>query len=149
MLITKDNIWEMNAKQLVGGLGCACSEMDDTGACLDPEPCSSQDVSSGPFVGPPINVPIYSNSNLKTSPASVIASISQSFANIFKTMQPLPAGCTQVSGPYGLSTQCLGNQQVSNPLGFNTIVGSGFASSGSLLLPLLIGGGLLLVLSKH
>jgi hypothetical protein len=40
---------------------------------------------------------------------TVVNSISNAFAKIFGAVQPLPAGCTQVAGPYGMSTQCAGS----------------------------------------
>ena len=72
--------------------------------------------------------------------AGSISAIANAFSSIFKTIQPLPAGCTQVAGPYGVSTQCVGSGTSTSPLSLSTLGVSG--SSGSLLL---IGGAVLLV----
>src|ERR1700690_3884091 len=36
-----------------------------------------------------------------TQSTNAITAIANAFSSIFKTIQPLPAGCTQVAGPYG------------------------------------------------
>lgn len=67
-----------------------------------------------------------------TSLTSAIASISSAFTNIFKAIQPLPAGCTQVAGPYGTSTQCVNATTTQSLLSLSSL-----GSSNTLLL---IGG---------
>ena len=69
--------------------------------------------------------------------ASSVASLSSAFANIFKTIQPLPEGCTQVAGPYGVSTSCAGSG-ASNALSLSTLSSGGSSS-------LLLYGGLALI----
>jgi hypothetical protein len=77
------------------------------------------------------------------NPTSIVASISSAFANIFKTVQPLPQGCTQVAGPYGVSTQCSPNAST-----LNLTSGLTSLTSGGMLPILLIGGVVLLVMSR-
>lgn len=72
--------------------------------------------------------------------ATAVSSLSNAFANIFKAIQPVPAGCTQVAGPYGVSVQCAGQGQSTLPLGLTSLTSGG---SGSLLL---IGGAVLIVI---
>jgi hypothetical protein len=76
-----------------------------------------------------------------TNVAGAIASISSAFANIFKTIQPVPSGCTQVAGPYGTSVQCLSSGQQSS-MSLSNLSSSLGSSSGILL----IGGAVLLVM---
>jgi hypothetical protein len=82
-----------------------------------------------PIPGTPVTAP--------TNVASIVSSISNAFSSIFKTIQPLPAGCTQVAGPYGVSTQCVGSGTTTSPLSLSML-----GSSSSLLL---IGGAVLVV----
>ena len=40
------------------------------------------------------------------SPTAAVNAIASAFTSIFKAIQPLPAGCTQIQNVYGTSTQC-------------------------------------------
>ena len=83
------------------------------------------------------------NTSTSTFNPSIITNIASAFSNIFKTIQPLPAGCTVVAGPYGQSTSCSGTG--TNPLGSSLLGGSllgGTSTSSSTML--LIGGAVLL-----
>jgi hypothetical protein len=113
----------------------------------------------GDFVGSPVdwsnpdystptditysNVPsIYSTpSSGRTNWANLIGAAGSAFTNIFKTIQPLPAGCISVAGPYGMSQQCGGNQPTLAIGG--TTLGS---SLGNISPMLLIGGAVVLVM---
>lgn len=82
---------------------------------------------------------------IPTGPASPAAgfnvpglfnTIAGDFSTIFKAVQPVPAGCTQVAGPYGTSVSCAQSGQPAAALNV--------ASSLTSFLPmLLLGGGLL------
>jgi hypothetical protein len=132
----------------LGGLGCGCSQTDDTGTCLDPDPCD------GPMDSPPLvdcpgspGCPGY----IPTGPAasrpfnwgvatSVANTFAKDFSTIFRAVQPVPAGCTQVAGPYGTSTSCSQAGQQAPALNLSSGV--------SAYLPWLIGGGLVLFAVK-
>ena len=77
--------------------------------------------------------------------ANTMSSISSSFSNIFKAIQPVPQGCTQVSGPYGVSTQCLAPGQAST-LSLSSAASSLGLSSSTLLL--LVGGVVVIMIVK-
>lgn len=68
--------------------------------------------------------------------------IATDFSTIFKAVQPVPAGCTQVAGPYGTSVSCANPGQPAAGLNLPT------ASSLTSFLPLLLGGGLLVFAIK-
>lgn len=89
----------------------------------------------------PLNTTNGTTSSSSVNTTGMINSITNAFTSIFKAIQPLPQGCTQVAGPYGTSTQCTsaGSAALSltNPL-------SSLGSSSGLLL--LLGGGVLLVM---
>lgn len=53
----------------------------------------------------------YGTSGSSTNWGNFATSLANSFTNIFKTIQPLPSGCIQVAGPYGVSTS-VGIRQV-------------------------------------
>ena len=80
------------------------------------------------------------NASTTTFNPSIITSIAGAFSSIFKTIQPLPAGCTVVAGPYGQSTACSGTG--TNPL---SLTGSLSSMGGSSSL-LLLGGAVLLIM---
>jgi hypothetical protein len=69
-----------------------------------------------------------------TNVAGAISSLSSAFTNIFKAIQPLPAGCTQVAGPYGTSTQCVNATTAQSALSLSSLTSG---SGGTILL---IGG---------
>jgi len=86
------------------------------------------------YTGTPTNT---TNGTTTIPTASVISGLTNAFTSIFKAIQPLPSGCTQVAGPYGMSTQC-------TPSGSTALsLGSSLTSGGSSSL-LLIGGAVLL-----
>ena len=118
---------------IVKGMGTLIC--DETGCWDDgggsPTPVSG-DLNQQPSSG---NGSTGSSSSNATNPTTWITSLSSAFSNIFKAVQPLPAGCTQVAGPYGVSTQCLATGQAST-LSLNSVASS-LGSSSSLLL---IGG---------
>jgi hypothetical protein len=66
-----------------------------------------------------------------TNVAGAISSLSSAFTNIFKAIQPLPAGCTQVAGPYGTSTQCVNATTAESALNLSSLTSGG---SGTILL---------------
>ena len=91
----------------------------------------------------------YSSPSVYTTPASSgsgfnwnsVGSIANAFSSIFKSVAgPLPAGCIQVAGPYGMSTQCGGSNQPSLSM---SSLSSSLGSNSSLLL---IGGAVLVVM---
>jgi hypothetical protein len=131
------------------GLGCGCSQTDDTGMCMDPEPCGggSPDSSANLCALYPsmCATPSGSGGIVPTGPANPAAgfnvpglfnTIATDFSTIFKAVQPVPAGCTQVAGPYGTSVSCANPGQPAAALNV--------ASSLTSFLPiLLLGGGVL------
>jgi hypothetical protein len=100
------------------------------------------DTSGGAITTGDYNSPITSTSNASAGTnwvgiATAVSGISSAFANVFKAVSPLPSGCTQVAGPYGVSTQCLAAGQSS------TLTSALVPGSSSNLI--LIGGAVLLV----
>ena len=93
---------------------------------------------SGPASGTPSTV----NTSTSTFNPSIITGIASAFSNIFKTIQPLPAGCTVVAGPYGQSTSCSGTG--TNPLGSSLLGGSLLGGTSTISPVVLIGGAVLL-----
>jgi hypothetical protein len=87
------------------------------------------------------SLPSTTNVSTTTIPPSVITSIANTFSSIFKTIQPLPAGCTVVAGPYGQSTACSGTG--TNPLSLTSSLSSLTGSSSTMLL---LGGAVLLIM---
>lgn len=69
-------------------------------------PGSSLD--TGTYSGTPTNT---TNGTMAAgiNTASLIGSITNSFTSIFKAIQPVPAGCAQITNQYGTSTQCASN----------------------------------------
>jgi hypothetical protein len=88
-----------------------------------------------------VSYPSTINTSTATFNPSIISNIAGAFSSIFKTLQPLPAGCTVVAGPYGQSTACSGTG--TNPLSLN-MAGNVLGGSSSMLL--LAGAALLLVM---
>lgn len=94
-----------------------------------------------PWSGTPTSTTNGTTAFNPTTALNIMSGITNSFTNIFRAIQPLPAGCSQVAGRYGVSTQC--SQQGSNEL---SLLNSG-DTGGLLSSPLvLIGGGLLLLM---
>ena len=148
----------------LGGLGgIVCDDMgcyDDGTGQVAPVPSGgtftdyttgTTYVNTGAYVGagsyPTTITPTATNTTNATtsgvSTASAISSIAAAFSNIFKTISPLPAGCTQVAGPYGTSTQCVGSQNTpTSTLSLTSLTSSLGSSSGILL----IGGVVILIM---
>src|ERR1035437_4132146 len=82
------------------------------------------------------------NTSTSTFNPSIITNIASAFSNIFKTIQPLPAGCTVVAGPYGQSTSCSGTG--TNRLGSSLLGGSLLGGTSTISPVVLIGGAVLL-----
>jgi hypothetical protein len=105
-------------------------------------------------VGTSGGTPIYQAPNYGTSSSSstssitsAISSISSAFTSIFKAIQPVPAGCSQVTTPLGVSSvQCLSSAQVASGATFSNLL-SGTSSSTLLLLG--VGLVAVLALSRH
>ena len=73
----------------------------------------------------------------------ILGSVTSSFTNIFKAIQPVPEGCQTVAGPYGTSVQCASTGQT---LTSNLTSSSSSIGGISLTTLLVIGGGLLLLM---
>ena len=115
------------------GIGQTCGVDID---CID-DPTYTTGVGSGGVVAAD-----GSSTSSTSSITSAIASISSAFTSIFKAIQPVPAGCSQVTTPLGVSSvQCLSSAQVASGATFSNLL-SGTSSSTLLLL----GGGVLIVL---
>ena len=71
-----------------------------------------------------------------------VTGIASAFTSVFRAIQPLPSGCIQVAGPYGMSTQC-GNSASQPTLGISSSLSS-LGMSGSTLL--LIGGAVVVIM---
>jgi hypothetical protein len=80
-----------------------------------------------------------------TNWSSVLSGITNSFTSIFKAIQPIPAGCSQVLTAQGSSVQCLSSVQQQSGASFTSMLGSG--SSSTILL--LIGGVVLVMMMKR
>ena len=94
-------------------------------------------VSAGGGLGPASTI----NTSTTSVTPSLVAGIASAFSSIFKTIQPLPAGCTVVAGPYGQSTSCSGTG--TNPLG-SSLIGGSLLGGTSVSPVLLIGAAVLL-----
>lgn len=123
----------------ISGLGC--DETDGYSNCYDGlSPSTTGDTgyynSDGTYVTSvtPINTTNGTTAGSSTNVLSAISALTNSFTSIFKSIQPLPQGCTQVAGPYGMSTQCSASA-VANPLSLTSSLSSGGSSTW-----LLIGG---------
>jgi hypothetical protein len=78
--------------------------------------------------------------------SQTIANIGTSFANIFKAIQPIPAGCSMVQTAQGSSVQCLSTlQQQQGTSSFTSLLGSG---SSSTILLLVAGVAAIMILKK-
>jgi hypothetical protein len=127
-----------------GALGLDCSQTDDTGTCLD----SPSDVGTGPLVDCPGGPGCPGGITPTGSPASsspfpwfrLANTFATDFSTIFKAVQPVPAGCTQVAGPYGTSVSCASPGQ---PAAGLNLPSSGIGSFMPMLL--LAGAGLVAV----
>jgi|ERR1035441_11310 hypothetical protein len=135
--------------QGLGVLVCDAEDQcydDGTGVAVDPNVTTLNYPvpPSGGTLSPGSSIPAVGTVNTSTNttpPLSAVAAIAAAFSSIFKTIQPLPAGCTVVAGPYGQSTQCsgTGNPTASAALSLTSALSSG----GSSLL--LLGGAALLI----
>ena len=77
-----------------------------------------------------------------SNPTGAVNAIANAFTSIFKAIQPLPAGCTQIQNVYGTSTQCTANGAAS------TLNLSGSTIGGlSITTILLLAGGVLLFMN--
>ena len=100
----------------------------------------SSSVYDAVSAGGGLSSPTYLNGSTTSVTPSLVAGIASAFSSIFKTIQPLPAGCTVVAGPYGQSTSCSGTG--TNPLSLSSSLSSLTSGGNSSLL--LIGGAVLL-----
>lgn len=71
--------------------------------------------------------------------------IANDFSQIYRTVQPIPAGCTQIQTAAGTSVSCAGQGQSAPSLALP------FSKAGmsGLLLPALLIGGLILLVGEH
>ena|ERR1035437_4207572 len=101
----------------------------------------SSSVYDAVSAGGGLSSPTYLNGSTTSVTPSLVAGIASAFSSIFKTIQPLPAGCTVVAGPYGQSTSCSGTG--TNPLG-SSLIGGSLLGGTSVSPVLLIGAAVLL-----
>ena len=107
---------------------CLANSLSTEGSCVNGVDSNTGNSCSSNGPGSVVNT-----GSTTSNPSSIINTIASDFANIFKAIQPLPAGCTQVAGPYGTSTQCVGAGQAST-LSLNSVASSLGTSSSTLLL---------------
>jgi hypothetical protein len=74
--------------------------------------------------------------------SKMISSVTNSFTSVFKAIQPIPAGCQSVAGPYGTSLQCAGAGNGLNTMSLPSLGGS------SIWLIAALGIGAVLLLKK-
>jgi hypothetical protein len=137
------------------GMGCGCSQTDESGNCLDSDPCGgSVPISTDPnqtVLSNPFGIPYpAAGSGSASSPSSLpmwtslANSITSDFSSIFKTVQPIPAGCTQMTSPTGQSyVSCSATGAAPQPGSLN------FGGSSIGMGTLVIGGLLLFALMAH
>jgi len=131
----------------LSGLGACgdCIATDDNGDCIETDTASCVQ-GTGSQAGPPPlpGFPTTSSPGSSVDWSKIGTSLASDFATIYKSIVPIPAGCTQIQTAQGLSVSCSGTQQAPS-LGLNL----GAGGMGSMLPLLLIGGVALLIFSRE
>lgn len=123
------------------GIGACgdCLMYDSAGNCVGWDTSSCDSPAPGTMGPPPLSTTSSTGATTTANILGDVNALSSAFANIFKSIQPLPSGCTQVAGPYGISTQC-NNNAAGLPLSLSAL-GAGGSSS-----ILLLGGAALVLI---
>lgn len=138
------------------GLGCDCSDVDpESGVCMDPDPCSGDSSTTlnlpGTGSGSPAPGQSSTTLSLPGTPSTPVNwtnlanTLTQDFSTIFKTIQPIPAGCTQMVGPQGAYVSCSSTGVAPSTMGFPGVSGG----LGTLLIVGAIGFVLFQALGSH
>ena len=153
------NIESINSRFGLGCMGIGCAGLGDgdtldessfasaNTSSIDTNPSdvsafmnSSSDAFSTPdMYGIPINTTNGTTNSGTPSFSSFVSNLTNSFTSIFKAIQPLPAGCSQVNNIYGQSTQC----NATGTSGALSLSGATGLSTSTLLL---IGAGIVVIM---